>query len=522
MDRSEELKNELLSSPKKLLAKKPFTRGGDIERIDRSMERVNVNGKVEAKLPLYKKYVVSQEQFMAELDPNCHNVLFDENIPSICVKIGKNDYRDIVMQKMAIPIQQCIKNKQVMHLAANKMQFTLMDSNPDEKEQNNFIIFKQYWDLRNQDGMKYKMVDTQKSLGDAGLLYYFNNKGEIKSRILSFADGYVICSHDDHNGDRILESVYYRKEETDNEGNINFVEHIDAYDDTYMYSYVRNSLDTGTGDMDGWVMKSQIEHGFSENPLITKRGDVAWNNVQPIIECYEELYNVFNAIQKRWGWGVFYVKGKFKQQSKSIAGNVVLNDTSLDGKGDAKFLTPPTPQGTIDTLNLMLESIQLGASTTFILPKDIKMSGDVSGIAVQLTQSQDNELALQNVIDWQNVADKMVRLFKEGLAKELVNKGIHPTAVTEFAELDINAKFKVWRPLNEMEFNSMVTMLKGAGVLSTESAIELNTLSKPDEKQRVEKEIEEAERKAQERLLQEQEVQTTTKEKDNQDKKDEE
>jgi hypothetical protein len=42
----------------------------------------------------------------------------------------------------------------------------------------------------------------------------------------------------------------------------------------------------------------------------------------------------------------------------------------------------------------------------------------------------------------------------------------------------------------------MITILSGAGVLSQESAIELNTLSKPDEKMRIAKEEEEKGRKA--------------------------
>jgi hypothetical protein len=111
-----------------------------------------------------------------------------------------------------------------------------------------------------------------------------------------------------------------------------------------------------------------------------------------------------------------------------------------------------------------------------------------------LVQSLDLELAHQKVIEWQNVADKMVRLFKEGLAKELVNNKENGKAVTQFEELNINAKFKVWKPLNEYEYNQIITMLYGANVLSQESAIELNTLSKPDEKKRIEKETEEKER----------------------------
>jgi hypothetical protein len=42
----------------------------------------------------------------------------------------------------------------------------------------------------------------------------------------------------------------------------------------------------------------------------------------------------------------------------------------------------------------------------------------------------------------------------------------------------------------------MITTLSGAGVISKETAIEVNTVSKPDEKQRIKKEAEEAEQKA--------------------------
>jgi hypothetical protein len=53
----------------------------------------------------------------------------------------------------------------------------------------------------------------------------------------------------------------------------------------------------------------------------------------------------------------------------------------------------------------------------------------------------------------------------------------------------------------------MLTILTGAGILSKESGIELNTVSKPDEKARVMREVEEQEAKAQKTL----EAQATTK-----------
>ena len=220
---------------------------------------------------------------------------------------------------------------------------------------------------------------------------------------------------------------------------------------------------------------------------------MAWNSVQNLIETYEILYNVFNTIQKRYGWGVLYIKGNFQDKGKKLAGNIVLNDNSIDGKGDAKFLTPPSPQNTIETLGLIEETIQKGACTTFILPKDIRLSGDISGIAISLTQSLDLENALQECIEWKNVADKMTRLFKYGLAKELVRTNVNPTAVTEFAKMHINAEFRVWKPMNEYEYNQMIQMMTTSGVLSVETGIELNTLSKPDEKARVDRERKEKE-----------------------------
>ena len=475
----------LISHPEELVKKKPFTRGvTESKGVGYIGKDVGVNEHFDAVAPSYRMNVVTQEQFKKELDPFSHAVLFDENIPSICMKTKEGGYLELHYQRLSVPFQRNIKNKQLLHLTGNKLVFTLVDTDPDETITDGFVTFKQYWELRNQDGMKTKMVDAQLSYGDAGLLYYFNRKGEIKSRLLSYSDGYVLCPHNDDNGERLIESVYYVRDN---------VEYIDSYDDKYFYRHKRGMYEEAdSAEETGWELVTQTPHGFEEIPLVTKRGDVAWNNVQHLITNYEILYNVFNAIQRRHGWGLLYVKGRFIDKAEKIAGSIILNDTSIEGKGDAKFLTPPNPEGTIETLQLMLDSIQLGASTTFILPKDVKSNGDVSGIAIQLTQSLDLENALQKVIEWQNVADKMTRLFKYGLSKELVEKGINPTAVTDFAKININAKFKVWRPMNDYEYNQMLTILTGAGILSKETGIQKNTESTPDEIMRIEREKEKA------------------------------
>lgn len=475
----------LLTDREKLLRRKPFTRGGVIQQNLKKQKPVHLGSKVAARQSSVKKEVITQDEYMSELDPYMHSVLYDENIPSICVKTAENGVQEIKFVKAAQPFQQCIMEKQTLHMACLPMKFTLADKKPTETVQADFVTFKHYWDLRNQDGMKVKMVATAKSFGDAGLLYYIDRHGEVKSRLISYEDGYVICSHNDMNGDRMLEVVYYTSSDGD--------EVIDAWDDYNLYRIVYLN-DSGDYSL-------QVEsHPFGEIPLITKRTKVAWDAGQTLIESYERLDNIFKVLQNKFGWGLLWVKGRLDQKAKKIAGNIVLNDTSYEGKGDAKFLEPPSPQNTIDTLDQIFAQIQIATGTTFILPKDIHTSSDTSGIAVQMTQSLDIQTAKNGIVEWQNVADKMVRLFKRGLAVELVKKGIKKDAITEFDKMNINAEFDIWQPFSESEYNQMLVTMKKGGILSQKTAVEVNTISRPDEVERLQQEEEELAQKELDKL----------------------
>jgi len=477
----EDLKKELLGSPEKLMQKKPFYRGVKEPR-DMSFLGLDllINQTVQAEPTTLKVVPVSQDQFLKELDPASHDVLFDENVPSITMKTKDGGWVDIKFSRVAVPFQKIIVRKHVLHLTGNKIQHSLISENPDEKTSNNFMRIKQMWNKRNIDGGIRNMIKTQKSVGDAGLLFYFDRYGKIKCRVISYKDGYVLCPHNDPNGDRLLETIVYDVEGT---------RYIDTYDDKYRYRWTNSNVSgtSGDGTEVGWKWHKPVEHGFDEIPLITKRGDVAWNEIQSEVETYEVIYNVFLAIEKRHGWGVLYIKGNYDDRGKKLAGNIILNDTSIDGNGDAKYLTPPSPEHIIQTLDKIEDNIQKGSSATFILPKDIRLSGDISGVAIELTQSLDIENGMDGAKEWQNVIDKAMRLFKYGLAKEMVATGENPMAVTEYELTEIESEIRVWRPRNDNEYNQMITALTGAEVLSKETGAEVNTLSRPDEKARLAK-----------------------------------
>lgn len=476
--------NDYLANPQKLLLKKPFLRGTSSLAIKDSMDgnMVKTNAMREAVLPKVYKNVVSQERFARELDPNCHSVIFDENLPSICVKEkDTNNYLEIKFKKFGIAFQRRIMEKSTLCLCGNKRAHILHDSNPSEELKRNFADFKWHWEETNQDGIETRAVSIQQSYGDVGLLVYMNEKNEVKTRLFSYADGYQVISHRDDNGEPLIDCVYYRTEDG--------VRHIDAYDDVNHYHFSDSvPADTPAESTSAWHLDFTEEHGFTESPLVTKRGDVPWNNVQDLIELFEIIFNLFAVIQKRHGWGILYIKGKFNETAKKIAGSIILNDTSIDGNGSAEFKTPPTPQNMLDFLQAILDQIEIGCGCTFILPKDVKSSGDISGLAIQMTRSLDIERAANSVIEWQNFVSKHSRLFKEGLAKQLVASGENPKAITEFEKMRVSTSFKPWQPFDESAYNQMLCTLHGSGLISTKTGVEKNTVSTPDEEVRLQNE----------------------------------
>lgn len=292
MTRSE-IVASLLQNPDKLLQKKPFYRAVTVTVTSDTPSSTSICGKIPVKLPKIDCEVIPQSQYLKELNVGSHTVLFDANIPSVCVKNTNGEFLEIEEVRMALPYQETIRDKHVLHLCANRMQHELLDSTPNEQTKQDFETIKKYWQLRNMEGLKTKMVAAQESVGDAGLLFYHNYKGEIHARVLSYPD-YTIISHKDNNGDHCLECLYY------SDGNN---EYIDCYDDTYMYR-LSTSEDVGYLAENGWHYATPVKHGFSEIPLITKRGAVAWDKVQTLIDMFETLYNVFFVIEKRHGWGI--------------------------------------------------------------------------------------------------------------------------------------------------------------------------------------------------------------------------
>ena len=78
----------------------------------------------------------------------------------------------------------------------------------------------------------------------------------------------------------------------------------------------------------------------------------------------------------------------------------------------------------------------------------------------------------------------------------MVASGENTTAITEFMQMRISTSFKPWQPFDESSWNQMLCTLRGAGLISTKTGIEKNTVSTPDEEVRLQNQQKEADERA--------------------------
>lgn len=453
---------------KDILKKQPFTRGMSYNFSTVSYD-TNVGEMATVSLPLITYKTVSQDQFLKELDPSSHDIHDDQNVPSIVAKIGKgqnSSYVEIKDIRLALAYQQMIVEKQTLYLCGKNTIFTLSNPTPSTVQKQLFADIKANWLTKNMEQKKALLIQLQKSVGDSAVIHYITDSKEYSSKVISYKDGYVLLPHYNKYGKMEYFGVYYQQDPK--------IQRLDVYDKDYMISYIL------TSDSDAeWIQDGERKlHGFNEIPVTYIRGDVAWNKAQSLIEVREILYNIYNVIMKRHGWGMLYIKGNVDTKMKKIAGSVILQDTSPDGNGSAEYKAPPTPEGMQNLLSDLHKQIQMMSNTVFLLPEDIKVGGDISGAAMKTMMSSAYEKALLDAIYYDDALDSLIRLFIYGY-------GIEKSKTAEVSQLVIRADFDIWFPQSDSDIITNIATLRDRKVISTITATEMSPYSAHDEYNRL-------------------------------------
>ncbi|MDD4728879.1 MAG: hypothetical protein WCQ87_03080 [Parabacteroides sp.] len=460
--------NWYLESPDRLTQKRPFTRGGSLTLNDpNKYPTLDITTKTCANFSILKLREIPQDLYLQEYDPSLHKIIYNKSIPHIVVKYGDN-ILNIDDLTITMPYQKNIKARHVLHATSNPMEFSLCNSDRSDSINELFSEYKQQWQMRNMENIKRKVFSKQKTVGDAALLFRFDkstDKGSVK--VYSYDEGYIAIPNYNEYGDQIACSLYYAIDDG--------TKIIDTYDDTYHYRLTQ--AQEGEETDNGWIMERET-HGFSRCPLLYKRGKVAWEYGESIIEMIELMKNIHAIALKRFGTFGLVLTGQMDQNSFKRDSSTLIINLSADnsnGKQDAKVIAFPEPTGMIDYVHDLERDLQIACGVTFMTPDNLKVGGDIGGNAVQLAMQNDLALATETVLDWSDFTDDMAALFAEMISLE-------SGTTNKYTQLQIKARLSVWTP------ESKNTMIANLGIeskwLSEQTIIENSPHAAPDEVER--------------------------------------
>ena len=454
-----------LEDPKRLMQMKPFTRGGIMTPHGYESQKVLNNTTISTGFSSLELKPVSQDLYITEYRPDLHHIIMNKAIPHIKVLLnGVPLAQNMFEITQTASFQKLIHSAHVRNLTANPLEFNLCNPKAGDSERKVFEQIKQEWMWREREHDKYMAINTCKQLGNCGMLFsYDKEEGKYIVTNYSYEDGYQMCSNYDEYGIEIARSLFYQVDD-------NIV--IDTYDNKNHYR--------STQTKKGWETQKEI-HGFSRNPLLIKRGKVAWEYAESSIEMWELMANINAIALKRFGTFALAFWGEMEKDSlKKDAGTLVVNLSSdtTNGKQDVKVLDFPEPQTMDKYLKTLEEKISLFSSTSFITPKDITATNS-GGNGIALAMSNDYSLAVQSAMDWQSFVNDMVYLHQEGM--DLESNGTN-----KFSQVRIGAKIIPWSL--ETTNTKLVNLGMEAPYLSTQTVLEKCPDAAPDEVERVIKE----------------------------------
>lgn len=462
-------KEQLLNDPNKVLIKKPFTRG--IAPGVELPNYVSIDGYSVAALPRRRVAAVSQDTFLEELDTYSHAiqspyVLDDKKVlvtykDADGVEKEREDY--VPVTRIALPLQRIIATKQKTHLTGNKLQLTLANETQTEEDKLSFTELKQLFISKNMDIALSENVENQLVTGDTALLMYFDKDDKLDWKTYSWKEGYCLLPHYDEYDNLILFGIYYF--DSDGEQGTTF---LDIWDETFKYRYKQDGAD--------WVQVLNDKHGFKEVPVAYKRGTVAWNDVQNLIDKLELHASLWAESVRYYGDPILFLKGAIDVLPIRDEGGKVL--AGAEDGADGKLLQAEESKNVNNLMDFLLKEIFRGSFSISFSPETVKTSGDLPGITVKLLFSCAIEKAIEQAKEWDGFIDKMMRLF-------IFACGLESKKSAQYGRLKIFGAIEPYIPQNDAEIISNINNSKSQGTISVETATDIHPYAAADENKRV-------------------------------------
>jgi len=455
----------------KLLKKKVFVRAAPLTVMPlAAAATTSVNEYFEAIAPTLRLQKITQDKFIAELDPRSHDINNKTLYPDKTV-VGDDGYTTISeIARVSVSLQSTIATKQCVHLWAKNPKF----SSKRGSDADLFTRFKEYWTERNAQSALYLMAKSALTTGDGAICFFMNNK-KLSYKIWSYKDGDTLVPTYKANGVDI--DKFVRRYYSIPEGKDIAVDTIDIYSEK-TYTQLQQSGVGGTG----WVVSvPEATHGFAQIPIAYHReSDVAWGSGQDLIDKIERLLSDLRESNAYFAFGIMFLAGDDINvlPPKTSQGKVI---TSTDANSSAKLLDQQDMSGSIK-FEYEQYTKQLYRNTgTVVIDPEILKGGDQSGAYIKNLYNDAIQYAMDAKPRWQPVLEKIVSVVKEALELEDRELG--------FRELIVISDPDIYVPMNVAEETRLVNESLQARSLSAETASQNNIFATPDEFARIKNEV---------------------------------
>lgn len=471
-----------------LLTKKPFTRimpdSTDLGHlIEEPME-------TPVKRDRLRRKIVTQEQFLRELDPAGHAINDHSLYPDVWQK-NEDDGKWYIQEipRYAFSFQQIILIKHLTHLCGNDIQFELSDKKVSDEATRVFGEFKNGWANKNMEVAWYQLAKSVKATGDGAFVGFMDN-GKFGWRVFSFLNGDRLYPHYDMRTGKMntLARTYCNYGD---DGTV-IKRYIDVWDDEKYYRFVADGDAVSVFDkakravynlfnIDGYKLEEETPHGFDSIPVAYMRDDngPCWTFSQETIEHYEHAFSNLAHSNHDFGLPIMYVRGEGSEviaaEDMSYASKIMFLPTD----GEAGFLNRQDASNAYKAeLDKLEESIY---KQSFAVKTPELKSGDTPGVALKIMYSDAIEKAMSDSQEYDSCIDKMVEIYSWGYGIESENRlAFMTTNIRHYIEAYVHCN------LTEQTQNLNTAVL--GGFLSRQTASEKSYYATPQEWERIQQE----------------------------------
>jgi len=408
----------------------------------------------------------SQQKFYDEYFPTGHVINDPSVFPDIPIYDSKNNIVDFhKVNRIAVPYQKMSIDIILAHLLGNKTQFA--DSTVGENKAVLISQYKEYWEQKNMEVMRNKLIKSILTVGDGAVLFY-KKKNILNWKVLSFLDKEQIYVKNDKFGDMQYFARYYSQ---NNGGTI--TSYCDILDDTDYTTFVNAE--------GGWNILESSPHGFLKIPVVyhLRKEGAFWTPAQELIDDLEVMMSRLSEDNRTKSKARLYIKTNDPDtvKTKSVGGT----DLIVTGEGGDVKLLSGADISTQFKYEYEMLSDEIEKVLGFAFPKH-KSSGDMPTTSMKLMFYPTERIVLQLIVDFAEMMDEINDLFKFGMMAE------HPEIMSQLLALKVSATIKLFTPQDDASISQMVGQALTYGQISVQTASENTPVAANDEFKRIQDE----------------------------------